>query len=324
MRLLNALTIALATSSTVALVLASRATARPLTVISSVQPSMNYAYVRIEGRVPDFPSLNDGSLSFRVLDASGDMRVTAYRAVAESLASTSHLPMPGDLVSIEGTLRIRDDEPSLVLNAPEALVVQPAVATSIRLAALDAMQVGEVVSVTAQVRRVRNVSDNLSILTLRQDSATADMLLPLDVLGAGVPPLQAGDWVTVIGGVGDFRGAKQVLPRAASAISKVAAPNDADAVRPLEALDTTLTGQWLTVQGTVEDLRPMAQGMRVLVNDGTAQPLTVVLFDRVWEAAPYSTTLTVGDVVRVQGELQEYRGELEIVPELAGDLTIDR
>ena len=283
---------------------------------------MNYAYVRIEGIVPAFVSLQDGYLSFRVMDAGGDLRVSAYRNVVGQLIAQQRVPKPGDHVIVEGTLRIRDDEPSLVLNTVEGLIVETPDAPAIKLSALDVMGIGEKATVTGQVRRIRQISPRLQVITLRDGSATADMLLPLDdgVFGA-VPPLNEGDWITVAGGVGEFRDTKQLLPSSAVDIMKTPAPSPN--LRPLNALSNDLLGQWVGVQAQVDDLRPFKQGMRLMLSEGDVT-ITAVLFDRVWQSLPFSETLQAGDVLQLQGELSDYRGELEIVPELPADVEIRR
>jgi DNA/RNA endonuclease YhcR with UshA esterase domain len=322
MRLLKVLIVLLALSSTFALVLASRATPRQLSAIDSVRPSMNFAYVRIEGVVPAHASLSeaDGYLSFRVLDGTGEMRVSAYRNTVRQLLTQGRVPMPGDRVSVEGTLRIRDDDSSLILNAPDALTVETPTASPIRLAALDTMALGERAQVSGQVRRVRDVSDALRIISLRDGNAMADVLLPLSLAAfADAPALQPGEWISVTGGVGEYRGAKQLLPSALSNIVIIDRPVDREA-RPIGALHDGLLGQWIGIAGEVSDLRPMSSGMRVDVSGAPGETLTVVLFDSVWQTLPFSQTLTVGDHLRAQGEMAKYRGELELLPELAVDV----
>jgi DNA/RNA endonuclease YhcR with UshA esterase domain len=73
------------------------------------------------------------------------------------------------------------------------------------------------------------------------------------------------------------------------------------------------------MQATVDDLRPFQQGMRVMLSDGDAI-LVAVLFDRVWQGLAFSETLDAGDVLQLQGELSDYRGELEVIPELPVDV----
>jgi len=279
---------------------------------------MNYAYVRIEGIVPAFVSLQDDYLSFRVMDAGGDLRVSAYRNVVEQLFTQRRMPKPGDHVIVEGTLRIRDDEPSLVLNTLEGLIIKTPDAPAIKLSALDAMSIGEKATVFGQVRRIRQISPRLQVITLREGSATADMLLPMDDAVFGdAPALNEGDWITVAGGVGEFRDAKQLLPSSAADIMKMPAPSPDS--RPLNALSNDLLGQWVGVKAQVDDLRPFKQGMRLMLSAGDAT-ITAVLFDSVWQSLPFSETLQAGDVLQLQGELSDYRGELELVPELPVDV----
>jgi DNA/RNA endonuclease YhcR with UshA esterase domain len=323
MRALKLLTVLLALSSTIALILASRATSRPLLSIAQVRPSMNFAYVRIAGVVPAYPSLADDFLSFRVLDDSGEMRVMAYRSTREQLRAQRRIPMPGDRVSVEGTLRIRDDDASLILNAADALSLHTPDAMPVRLAALDALQLGARAQISGQVRRLRDVSDALRIATLRDGNAVADVLMPLDnAMFGDAPEIQVGDWISVTGGVGEYRGAKQLLPSAAKAILRVRHAARDESAHAIAALDKSKLGQWVMIVGQVSDLRPITGGMRVDVSDASGASMTVVMFDSVWQSLPVSLTLSVGDPVRMQGELAEYRGELEILPELPVDVEL--
>ncbi|BCX04551.1 MAG: hypothetical protein KatS3mg053_2489 [Candidatus Roseilinea sp.] len=322
MRLLKALTLLLAASSVVALIVASRATPRPLTAIAAVQPAMNFGYVRIEGVVTAHPALSeqDKFLSFRVWDASGELRVTAYRAVVERLLAERRIPLPGDRVGVEGTLRIRDDEPSLILNAAEGLTVETPPAATINLAALDGTALGERIHTAGQVRRIRSAGDRLRILSVRDGDATADVVLSLDLPAfIAVPQLTLGEWISVTGAVGEYRGAKQVL---AAHIEKAGATTTAGHFRPIAELGDHLLGRWVGVEGVVSDLRPFKQGMRLDVTDASGASIVVVMFDSVWQMLPFSTTLSVDDPVRVEGELTEYRGQIELLPELSVDVKL--
>ena len=98
---------------------------------------------------------------------------------------------------------------------------------------------------------------------------------------------------------------------------------DSAAVRPISTLHDGLLGQWIDIAGEVSDLRPMSSGMRVVVSDADGEALMMVLFDSVWQTLPFSQTLSVGDRVRAQGELAEYRGELELLPELGVDVQLE-
>jgi DNA/RNA endonuclease YhcR with UshA esterase domain len=323
MQLIKALILILALSSTVAFVFASRATPRNVTAISAISPSMNFAYVQVRGKVLAYPSLSEGFLSFRLQDETGsEMRVSVYREVVDALIRSKRVPMPGDMVTVEGTLRVRDDDASLVLNAADGLHLDTPSAASIDLSAINAAALGDRVSVSGQVRRIRDISAGLKVVSLRQGSGVADVLLPVDLLNFGpAPQLALGNWLSITGTVGEFRGERQVLPRHADDL--VVLPNAQPIeTRPIDALSKNLLGQWVAVRGLVTDLRPFKQGMRIELQDAAGARIVVVAFDSAWNSTPFSQTLTINGSLQVQGELAEYRGELEILPEMGADLVI--
>ncbi|MGQ9903432.1 MAG: hypothetical protein ACUVRU_03640 [Anaerolineae bacterium] len=327
MRLLKLLTLLLAIAGTTALVLASRATARPLTLVGSISPSMNFAYVRVEGVVVDYPNLapEHDYLSFRVRDPSGEIRVSAYRSTVRALLEAGRLPMPGDRTTLEGTLRVRDNEPSLILNVADALTVQTDDARTIDLAALDALPLGGRATVAGQARRVRTVGESLRIITLRQGDTEADVLIPLSLRAVfGTPPdINVGDWLTVTGGVGEYRGRRQVLPASAAAFT--IAPDDLKAtarrldLRPIGAFNHDLIGRWVATKGRVTNIREIARGALLKIEDDAGDEITIAMFDA-WFSWPFSQTVTLGDHLAVQGALIDYKGKLEIQPQLPIDL----
>ena len=324
MRIFKGLILALAIAGVAALLIAVRSNARPQIAISSITPAMNFAYVRITGVIPAYPSLSSAgdTLSFTVQDDSGQIRVSAYRSAVNELRAQGRIPMPGDRVSVEGSLRVRDDDASLTLQSPEALTIQPGEVALIELAALDALPIGSRASLTAQVREVRDITPALRRVTLRSGDAQAQMLLPVALAATfgDLPTLQVGDWVHVTGGVGEYRGEREVLPACASDIEPGVSP--VLDVRPVDALTKSMAGRWVSVRGSVDDLQPVKGGMLLSLKDAQQSAITVVMFDA-WFDVPFSQTLSVGDMVIAQGELALYKGQLELQPELGADLMRD-
>ena len=324
MKLLKLLTLLLAVASTGLFVIAARATPRQVTAISAIQPSMNFAYVRIEGDVVAYPSLSDGYASFVVQDSAsgGEIRVSAYRDVVEQLLAAQHLPMPGDHVTVEGTLRVRDDEASLALNTADGLLIESSPTEPIELNALDAALLGERVTTIGQVRRVRDISPSLRTVTLRMDTGLADVLMPISLAAqfGAVPELAVGTWISVAGSVGEYRDTRQILPAAAADIQILTDAPEIE-LRPIGALGKPLLGQWVAVQGLVTDLKPFKQGMRIQLQDAEGNQILAVVFDSAWQQVPLSKTLAINDTLTVQGELADYRGDLEVVPELGMDVA---
>jgi DNA/RNA endonuclease YhcR with UshA esterase domain len=286
---------------------------------------MNYAYVAMAGVVTDYPTLNEqeGYISFRLRDSAGELRVQAYRAVSSELIKRGQVPMPGDRITIEGTLRLRDDEATLTLNNPDELRITPSVASRISLNELENKAIGERVQTTAQVRRLRDVGDSLRIVNVRDMNDTADVLLPLRLtttFGA-IPVLQVGDWVAIEGVVGEFRERKQINMTRAKDIAPLHVAREFD-LRPISELSGNHSGQWVAISGSVRAIRNTAQATRIELADDAGNSITVALFDT-WHIVPFSRTLKVGDVLAAQGEWQEQRnGRFELRPEIAMDLRL--
>ncbi len=83
--------------------------------ISDISPTMNFAYVRVEGRVTGEPRVfkENGkarSLRFDVDDGTGEIRVSAYQTQARELLERDILPHAGDHVSVAGSLNVSADD----------------------------------------------------------------------------------------------------------------------------------------------------------------------------------------------------------------------
>ena len=91
----------------------------PAIKIADVQSTFNFAYVQIDGVVAREPSYNPTaqSLTFWVRDATGELLVSSFRAATQALIAADRVPAPGDTVSLQGTLRVRDTTPSLTIDA---------------------------------------------------------------------------------------------------------------------------------------------------------------------------------------------------------------
>ena len=132
--------------------------------------------------------------------------------------------------------------------------------------------------------------------------------------------MRVGDWLRVTGGAGEYRDVRQLLPSSpADLVPADPLPPD---LRPVAALDANLLGAWVTVRGAVTDFRPFDGGMRLELRDDSDRAIDAVIFDSAWQSVPFSETLGLGDEVMLSGALAEFRGRLEIMPELAGDIAM--
>jgi hypothetical protein len=104
---------------------------RPVPVVRAgdVVPTMNFAFVRIEGTVVRKPYLSRAGkqvdyAGFTVDDGSGTVRVGAYGRVAVRMEQSDRLPARGDRVSVCGSLGVAaDGRVRLYLRSPGHLKV---------------------------------------------------------------------------------------------------------------------------------------------------------------------------------------------------------
>jgi DNA/RNA endonuclease YhcR with UshA esterase domain len=273
--------------------------------------------VRVSGRVLSAYDSGD-ALSFTLQDATGDIRVQAYRSAAEALRARGRVPQPGDRVTVDGTLRIRDGDASLGLAAAASLQLERPDPVPVKLAMLDAMPLGERVTVRGQLRRVRvpSAASGLLVLTLRSGDAVADVVLGGALDSAQWPP---GAWLHVTGAIGEYRDRKQVIARADDVrIEQIAL--ESQAVHTGTVFDRDWLGRWVSIDAELLDQRPFKGGVRLLLRHG-AEEIDAVVFEHVLATASVSQTLGTGSSLRVTGVIEDYRGRLELIPELGVDIV---
>jgi DNA/RNA endonuclease YhcR with UshA esterase domain len=95
----------------------------------------------------------------------------------------------------------------------------------------------------------------------------------------------------------------------------------ARAPRSLHTLSAADVGEDVLVAGEVVALEGFNGGLRATLDDGTAQVI-LLLWEDVHRALTDPTSLDVGAEVWVEGEVQEYRGELEVVPWDGDDVEV--
>jgi DNA/RNA endonuclease YhcR with UshA esterase domain len=121
----------------------------PAIRIGDIEPTMNFAYVRVIGSVSgDARIFKEGnrvrSLRFMVDDGSGEISVTAFRSQAEALVAANRVPRRGDRVEVTGSLNMTaDGDVVMRLQVPEQLKIVPAEMEATPLAQVTDALVGE-------------------------------------------------------------------------------------------------------------------------------------------------------------------------------------
>ena len=301
----------------------------PVVAIGRIDAAMNLAYVRVAGRCKDVPSYDPqtGYLSFWVKDETGEIHVASYRAETEVLMEEGRVPALGDRVAVAGTLRVRDDFHSLALSAPEELTITRAEAEPCPIGATALKEVYQRVRVRGQVRRVVTPYPGLTLVTLRDETGAVDVALSRDLLAISyvTPTVDVGRSVEVAAAVSDYRGTPQLVP--ASAADIISLPDNVSIAVPrfVTELSGSDVGNWITLRGSVTDVVPFSKGVKLTLDDGSGV-VSVLLWQDVYGALDggpgQSPALVPGMTMEARGELVEYKGDLELVPELPVDVRV--
>jgi DNA/RNA endonuclease YhcR with UshA esterase domain len=297
----------------------------PVVQIGQVGGMMNMAYVRIEGRVSQGPDYDpEGEyMAFWVTDDTGELRVSVYRNETRNLIAEGRIPSTGDQVRVAGTLRIREDFVALYLNAPEQLEIVRPEPVEMQIGEVSPLDVGQRIRVRGQVRQIYEPYEGLTLISLRDDSGEIDVAVgeTLELLTGPLPPVSPGQALEAVGAVSLYRDTPQLVPALTSDIVLTSGTAVIVPQRDVGTLTTSDVGQWVQVEGAIVESDAFSSGIRFVLDDGTGQIL-LLLWQSIYESFPHADTLDVGARVQIQGHVAEYKGVLEIVPEVSQDLVV--
>ncbi len=298
----------------------------PVVRIGQIQATMNYAYVRVEGIVTRGPAFNadSESLAFWVDDGSGRLLVSAFRSDARALIETDRVPAIGDRVSVQGALRVREDTPSLTIAAVDRLARATDSAPARDLGSLTSADALTGVSVRGQVRAVREPRAGLRLITIRDASGEIDVAIDADIarFGDPAPEVQVGDSIAATGVVTLFEDTPQITLTRGAHLSLSSEPFEIAELRSIRDIGDEEIGEWVRVQGAIARIAPFSAGVKFTLSDAQDRDIVLLVWQDVFESLPDAGDWQIGAEVVARGKVNAFRGELEIVPEIALDVSV--
>lgn len=307
------------------LVYAASGTATPITKIGDISATMNYAYVRLNGTVTRGPiyDADAQSIRFYVADDTGEIQAGAFRDVTQELLAAQKIPTVGDKITMEGTLRVRDDFSSFNLATADKVQIIPPNANEIKINDIGFDDEYQYVIVRGDVRDIRQPYQGLTLVTLGDASGEVDVALSGDIekLHGALPAFELGDSVEARGVVTYFRDTPQILLRHPRDFQKLEVDNTAATTIRISDIDAARVNQRVQVQGAVTRVTRFSQGVRVIVADDSGA-ITLVLWQDLFDQIPNANELQNGAQLQALGKVSQYRGEFELVPQRASDVKI--
>jgi DNA/RNA endonuclease YhcR with UshA esterase domain len=258
-------------------------------------------------------TLDDGTGSVTVL-----LWNDLYRALPDpsSLRTDAQLEVTGEVAIYRNTLEIIPVRPRDVV-----LLTGPPSARALSIGALADQPLGATVTVEGTVIAAESFQNGFR-LTLDDGTGQVVLLLWLSAYDRLADParLQTGVRVRATGELDEYRGQREVVPaRGSDVIITQAAP--APAQRDIASITPADMGAVVAVEGTVTRSEPFSQGYRVWIDDGSGE-IMLLLWENIYGRVAGRERLTAGARVRAIGIVEEYRGTLEIIPQLPGDVTV--
>ena len=324
-RAVKIIAVALATVGLAILWFAATRAEVSLIQIGQAGATMNMAYVRIEGCCTRAPTYNPESetLSFWIEDDTGDMYVSAYRAETRTIIEQGRVPALGDLIEVAGTLRVREDFLSLTINVPEQLRITRAEPVDRDIGTIATEDQYLRVRVRGQVREIYEPYQGLTLITVRDGTGSIPIVVSEDLIALSPvsPTLPVGQPVEVVAAVSLYGDTPQLVPASVADVVPLSQAVPIAVEKQIGELTATDVGQLAIVRGTVIEVDPFSAGVKLTLDDGTGT-IILLLWQSVYDGLPDPAALNVGAEVQAQGEISQYRGELELIPELTDDVQV--
>lgn len=291
--------------------------------IGRIELKDQYQRVRVRGEVRDVREPYQGLTLVTVRDASGAIDV----AVSEDMVTLSGVTPTigvGDSVEVVAAVSRYGDTTQLVPASAADLVQLDhpvSFAPEQCIGALTRQRMGRWFTVSGAVTRVDRFSSGVK-LTLDDGTGSITVLLWQDVYdalleGPGDAPWPAvGAQVRAQGCLRGYRGELELVPDLPTDVEVLAAPAGRRSVA-IGSLTADDVGRWVTLRGTLGNLEPFSAGVKALLSDGSGV-IVLLLWQEVYDDLPVPEKLGPGVEVEVTGEIDRYRGDLEIVPEADG------
>jgi DNA/RNA endonuclease YhcR with UshA esterase domain len=308
----------------------------PLVKVGEIRPTMNFAFVRIAGRVVDDTRIfrddeRINSLRFTVEDESGVIDVIAYRQQAAALVEAGLLPRHGDVVEVAGSLGIAAEEEAVLrLQSPAQVRLTREKPKRLELADLSmehARGYVEVSGTIASIDAPEKGSKQPWNVYITDGTIRRPLVFWSDVYDAlpDKDKLVRGATVRAVVHLATFMGRLQlsvmtpqdlhIYPREAKEPARPKVK-----IQPIAGITAAMTGQTATVEGRLDDPRPVHGGMLITVVDGSGS-IDMVLWTNKF-STDYMTNLVAGAALTVSGRIRQYQDRLEIVPNRTNDVVV--
>ena len=161
----------------------------------------------------------------------------------------------------------------------------------------------------------------LTLVGLRDGTGLIEIAVPEETLAltGDLPSLTPGQTIQVEGTVTFYKEKPQL---ALTDVADLMPLPEAAGVAPVQLVsevNPATVGDWVGIQGFVTNVSHFSAGVKLTLDDGSGE-VTVLLWQDLFDELAATTTLEEGAAVTVYGQVSEYQGQMELIPELSVDV----
>ena len=291
--------------------------------IGSITPADELKGVRIVGVVRQINEPYTGLQLITLRDATGAIDIARPTDFAAAFGALPPLTV-GQSIQVLGTVTKFDDTPQITLRRgadvtplPEAVEL----ARFVPLADITAAHAGKWARTQGEISQLTPGDKNTKITLSDQDQRLTILIWP--DLWASLPQadFQVGTRLAVQGAVSVYRGDLEIVPELPSDVEVLerVAPVAARP-KPIGSITSADVKTLIVTQGTIEKATAFSSGTRYNFTDPSGSIVLLVWNDTI--DPQQQAVFVVGTTLSVTGQIDEFNGQLEIVPRSLDDVAV--
>jgi len=290
--------------------------------IGEIQETYNNAQVTLQGVVVSRRlDEESGSISLVIADKSGSIQARSFSALPK-FKELGNIPEVGDMISTVGTIGVDAVYgTSLNLGLPHRLkILDSPEAEEVKMSKLKPSYVNSKVIVSGMVK----FPTRFGKLTITNGVTDVIVLLDPRNLGEEIPEFATGDGIEVTGVVLSGMEGYTIIPGTVEDIKAVEDVAVGIPKKKISEITMADLGELVEVEGKVVKFKAFkGGGGAITISDGTGRIVVGPIFSSIFDKVPDSHKLKInGTLVNTKGTVDQFRGDLQVQPGSASNLTI--
>jgi DNA/RNA endonuclease YhcR with UshA esterase domain len=291
--------------------------------IAAITPADQHRRVQVRGQIRETYEPYEGLTLLTIHDGTDAIPIVVSEDLIALSGITPTMEM-GQTVEVEAAVSLYKSKPQLVPASTADIVPIEQVEQMVKespIGELSSSDVGRLVAIQGTINAVETFSGSVK-LRLDDGSGSIVLLLWQDIYEQIPHTPTTGAVIHATGKVSQYQGQLEVIPEMASEVAVFPAASTPSSATSIGDVTRADVGRTLTLRGTLSNPETFSHGVKFTLEDETGA-IVLLLWQEIYEALPDAERFRPGIQIEVQGEIEEYQGDLEIIPPVDGVTVIE-